>query len=174
MAFMTETERAFARGLSDLFLANPFLPDWVSAQRTVLGQEFVTAPPVWHAHPNPLDRNPNIAALNARIEAFATRLRERLVDGADPGPDAELYQDLSSYLLFAHLEPELKQLMAGPEDVTTWPGFARFVRDVRHRLDFPALGPLPDPAHLLALFFQIRRAFHFTHEYISGRSAPAV
>src|SRR5215813_2117340 len=127
MALMTETERAFARGLSDLFLANPFLPDWVTAQRKVLGPEFVTAPPVWHAHPDPLDRNPNIAALNARIEAFATRLRERLVNGTDPGPDAELYQDLSTYLLFAYLEPELKQLMAGPEGVTTWPGFARFV-----------------------------------------------
>src|SRR6266540_6398344 len=49
MAFMTEPERAFARVLSDLFVANPFLPDWVSLQRKALGRDFVTAPPVWHA-----------------------------------------------------------------------------------------------------------------------------
>jgi DNA-binding NtrC family response regulator len=174
MAFMTEPERAFARGLSDLFLANPFLPDWVSAQRRALGRDFVTAPPVWHAHPDPLDRNPNITALNARIETFARTLRDRLAAGADPGPDAGLYQDLSTYLLFATLEPELKRLIVDSDGAKTWSSYPRFTRDVRQRFDFPALGPPPDPAQLLALFFQIRRAFHFTHEYILGGSRSAV
>ena len=54
------------------------------------------------------------------------------------------------------------------------PSFACFARDVRQRLEFPALGPPPEPAQLLALFFQIRRAFHFTHEYILGGSRPAI
>jgi len=174
MAFMTEPERAFARVLSELFLANPFLPAWVSLQRKALGRDFVTAPLVWHAHPGPPERSPNITRLNERIEALAATLRERLVAGAEPGPDATLYQDLSTYLLFASLEPELKRLLAGSPDAKAWPGFPRFAREVRDRLDFPALGGAPDAARLLALFFQLRRAFHFTHEYILGGSAPAV
>src|SRR5215831_14695897 len=106
MAFMTDAERAFARTLSELFLANPFLPEWVNAQRKLLGPDFVPAPPVWHVQPDaPSQRGPNITALNARIEAFAHTLRARLVDGADPGPDGSLYQDLSIYLLFVGLAP---------------------------------------------------------------------
>src|SRR5580765_1005856 len=166
MALMTEPERAFARVLANLVLVNPFLPDWVRTQQEALGRDFVSAPPVWHALPGQPARNQNITALTARLETFARTLRERLVADVDPDPEeSALYQDLSVYLLFAELEPELKRLIAGGHGTTAWSGFARFVRDVRHRLDFPALGATPAPAHLLALFFQIRRAFHFTHTY---------
>jgi DNA-binding NtrC family response regulator len=51
--------------------------------------------------------------------------------------------------------------------------FARLAHDLRHYLALPAFGPPPDPAHVLALFFQVRRAFHFTLEHILGGSAPA-
>ena len=174
MAFMTEPERAFARVLAPLVLVNPFLPDWVRTQREALGPDFVPAPPVWHALPDQPARNPNITAMTARIDAFAATLRDRLAAGADPGDDGRLYQDLSLYLLYGAVAPELKRLLADGPATTAWSGFARFARDVRQRLDFPALGATPDPAHLLALFFQIRRAFHFTHEFILGGSGPAV
>ena len=175
MGFMTESERAFARVLSHLVLVNPFLPDWVTMQREALGRDFVSAPPVWHALPDQPARNQNITALTERAEAVARTLRERLAAGTDPGPDeSALYQDLAVYLLFAEVEPELKRLIAAGHDTTAWAGFARFARNVGHRLDFPALGATPDPAHLLAFFFQIRRAFHFTHTYILGGSGPAV
>ena len=144
MGFMTESERAFARVLSHLVLANPFLPDWVTTQREALGRDFVSAPPVWHALPDQPARNQNITALTERVEAFARTLRERLAAGTDPGPDDRaLYQDLAVYLLFAEVEPELKRLIAAGHDTTAWAGFARFARTVGHRLDFPALGATP-------------------------------
>ena len=173
MAFMTEPERTFATVVSRFVLANPFLPDWVDTQRQALGRDFVPAPSVWHAVPDQPTRNQNITAMTERTEAFAATLRERLAAGVDPGNDGALYHDLSIYLLFVAVESELKRLIAGPHDSKGWSGFARFKRDVQHRLDFPALGAPPDPAHLLALFFQIRRAFHFTHEFILGGSVPA-
>ena len=70
------------------------------------------------------------------------------------------------------MEPELAALIvegqAAQARVSGWP---RFERDVRHFLALPALGlPAPDPAHLFAFFFQVRRAFHFTIDHILGGS----
>jgi hypothetical protein len=53
------------------------------------------------------------------------------------------------------------------------PDFATLAAEVRHYLDFPALGRPPEPTHVLALFSQICRAFHFTIEHILGGSLPA-
>src|SRR5215831_2666586 len=149
MAFMTQAEQAFATVVSRVCMANPFLPDWVDTQKKALGPDFLPAPPVWYALPGQAARNQNITVMTERIETVVATLRERLAAGADPGPDGQLYQDLAIFLLFVAVEPELKRLIAAPHDGARWSGFARFARDVRHRLDFPALGAMPDVAHLL-------------------------
>src|SRR3990170_1733412 len=94
MAFMTESERAFARAISELALCNPFLPERIEAERRALGARFVPTGPVWHKRPLPLDLNPNVARLAGRATALADKLRERLGAGADPGSDRALYEDL--------------------------------------------------------------------------------
>src|SRR5215510_12102542 len=109
MAFMNEHERMFARGVSELALSNPFLPDWVSIGQKVLGAAFETTKPVWHAHPVPLAPNPNVATLNHWVGELARTLRQRLAEGVDPGEDVQLYRDLVTYVLYASIEPDLKR-----------------------------------------------------------------
>ena len=199
MAFMTQSERAFARAISELALCNPFLPERIEAERRALGARFVPTGPVWHTRPVPLDVNPNVARLAERAATLADKLRERLAAGADPGPDRALYEDLVTYLLYHRVEPALYKLVTGEGASTGRLGFyPQFAREVRRYLDFRALGapgsatpivaaagstsrsaaaappPAPlDAPHLLAFFFQIRRAFHFTIENILGGSLPA-
>jgi transcriptional regulator with GAF, ATPase, and Fis domain len=53
--------------------------------------------------------------------------------------------------------------------------FARFTRDLAHFLPAPARSGAepPDAAHLFALGYQARRAFHYVFRYIFGGSLPA-
>src|SRR6266545_4320177 len=110
MGFMSDEERTFSRAVSELALANPFLPERIVAEKKALGDAFIETGPVWHAGPA------------ARVE---------------------------------------------------W--FPRFAREVRQHFELPALAPAapPDPAQLIAFFFQVRRAFHFTMQNILGGSLPA-
>lgn len=106
MAFMTEQERAFARGVSELALSNSFLPGWVGIGQKLLGPAFEATRPVWHAaHPVPLAPNPNVAKLNEWAEHLARTLRRRLVEGVDPGEDGPLHRDLVTRALYKAIRP---------------------------------------------------------------------
>jgi len=175
MAFMTESERVLARAIADLAGSNPFLPEWIEAEQRVLGPDFIATGLVWHARPVAPDRNPNLDALYARIESLGESLRARLAAGTEAGPHRALYEQIALSVLYKRIEPDLLSLILDGDGlrgrVACWP---RFERDVRHFLDLPALGiPAPDPAHLFAFLFQVRRAFYFTMEHILGGSLAA-
>jgi len=173
MAFMTGEERAQAQIFSALAACNPFVPERVELERRALGRDFAAIGPVWHAR-SATDRNPNVGLLGERAGALADALRARLAQGADPGPDAALYEDLVTYVLYSRVASELLPLIAGEGPRTAVPvHFRALAGAVRHYLAFPGLGPPPSAAFLFGLFFQIRRAFHFTLEHILGGSVLA-
>src|SRR5262249_55062300 len=47
MALFSETERPVAEALAHLIHTNPFLPDWVTAERVILGDVFEQSPNVY-------------------------------------------------------------------------------------------------------------------------------
>src|SRR5260370_742497 len=47
MAFLSASERAFLRAVSQLAYCNPFLPERIECERAALGAEFVEGEPVW-------------------------------------------------------------------------------------------------------------------------------
>ncbi|PYO35769.1 MAG: sigma-54-dependent Fis family transcriptional regulator [Candidatus Rokuibacteriota bacterium] len=175
MGFMSDEERTFSRAVSELALANPFLPERIVAEKKALGDAFIETGPVWHARPVPLDTNRNVQRIAERVGALVGKLRERLAAGTDPGADGTLYEELATYHLYARVEALLYELTVdtGPAARVEW--FPRFAREVRHHFELPALASAapPDPAQLVAFFFQVRRAFHFTMRNILGGSLPA-
>ncbi len=176
MPLMTDREREFAQAISRLVYGNPFLPERIEAERQALGPGFVATGVVWHARAEPEDDSPNIEALNERVGALADNLRARLAGARASQRDLELYEDLVFYLLYNRYLSELKRFVATPKASTTRAAFAgHFAQDVAHYLGMPGAGGQAghDSASLLALFFQIRRAFHFTFSHILGGSLPA-
>src|SRR5215475_13320430 len=177
MAFMTDRERALARAISRLAAANPFLPERFEAEREALGPLFIETGAVWHAQAGPDTANPNMPALDQRAHLLAGALRGRLVAGTPAqGDEALLYEDLALYVLFNRYLPALQSLVDQPKTATApVAAYTPFAQDVVHYLHLPALA-LPareDPAHLWALFFQVRRAFHLTFTHILGGSLAA-
>jgi DNA-binding NtrC family response regulator len=182
MPLMTAAERGFARAISKLVFANPFLPERIDAEREALGRDFIATRSVWSARAQEED-SPNLPALNARAQALADALRERLAKGTAPRADEpSVYEDVVLYVLYSRYFPDLHRLIVDPSNATArLPAWPRFVRDVEHYLAVSQRsgdGALPvavreDPTRLIAFFFQIRRAFHLTFSAILGGSLPA-
>lgn len=171
-------DRQVARRIGTLAYTNPFLPERIEAEREILGRDFVPTAPVWSVDPARFDQNPNLAKIHAMGEAMAARARSRLVRGGGPadGEDLRAYEELALYVMFYRYEGGFYEHIVG-ERGGRWrippPRFEEFESDFEHFLGFGGVSPDLEPAHLFAIFFQLRRAFHFTFRHILGASMPS-
>lgn len=180
MALFLPSEGAILHALSRLAYANPFLPDRIQLERELLGDEFRPEHSrVWSRRSDIDESGQNLQRLAARATQAVDQARGKLASGMRANEaELSLYEDAALYVLYDRYRPELKsaaqpELAAGgPGKILLWPKFKRafdeYFRftDVRLPSDY-------DPAHILAGFFQIRRAFHHIFDYIVGQSMPA-
>jgi hypothetical protein len=167
--------------LAELVWCNPFLPRRVELERAALGDDFVPGGEVWHlGAPQREDAtSPNLPRLTARAEALLQAAHERLLAGAAASAaDVVLYRDLVFYALYARYEPALFDLLPAGDAPPTRTSFAHWgeLQGALGRLLAPVAEQLAEPvdaAHLLACFFQVRRAFHFVHGFLLGASSGA-
>ncbi len=180
MAFIRDSERDLVRAVAGLVDCNPFLPERLELERQALGDVFVPTAPVWHAEGATAPRNENTIRLAPVVEQLGTTLQQRLAAGAH-ATAAELadYHRIVLYVLFQRYESDWLALIRPPEPAAERPtrvgAYERFAADVAH-----FFGPVAgfgtesvDPAHLFALGFQGRRAFHHIFRQIFGGSLPA-
>ena len=179
MAILTADELTFARSISRLAYANPFLPERIDWERETLGADFVAAGTLWHSADEPAP-SPNVLKLRERAEAVAREVMARLGKGARPtSAEAEAYEDLVLYLLFARYEEDFYGLTRDDRSSSAAAPFYRtFARDLEQLLPRtvvdPSVAPSLEAPRLFAGFFQIRRAFHYIFRNILGASAPIV
>jgi transcriptional regulator with AAA-type ATPase domain len=178
--FLSESERPVVGALAELATGNPFLPQRVEHERVALGDAFTPVSRVWHEGTDIQAANPNVERLGVLAEHLAPQLRRRLAGGIRAAP-AELraYRGLIFYLLYyrclgvfgALIESDAR----GEPATARVSGYARFRDDFNHFLRIPdvRLPGLPEPAHLFAWGYQIRRAFEGTFRGIQGGSLPA-
>ncbi len=180
MLFKSDGERSFTRAIARISYANPFLPERIDSEREALGEDFVERGGVWHAEESQVG-NPNVARINERVEKMAERLRTRLASGARPNKkEAGLYQELIVYLLYNRYEGEFYQfIQKEPREGKRLHFFAKLRSDLAYFMEDLEKGGNREagdrsypPAHLFALFFQVRRAFHHIFDRIIGSSMP--
>ena len=101
MPFLTQSERAFLRAVSNLIYCNPFLPERVKYERQVLGPDFEGSEVVWSMNvEEPQQQRANALRIGERIEMLAGKLAERLQRGVtSKKEDLDLYHDAVLYLL---------------------------------------------------------------------------
>lgn len=171
-------EKSFLSAVSDLVFANPFLPERIEFERLALGPQFSPeSSAAWNKTIALDSERPNVVTLNARAEATADKLLARLVAGAEATTQQlNQYQTLVQYFLYYRYWDEIDQLIAADDARTKplkwWP---KFESDFQHFFhlsgrDFPSD---ISPQHMLACFYQIRRAFHHIFNFVLGSSAPA-
>jgi DNA-binding NtrC family response regulator len=175
MALFPYGERGAAEALGRLVHTNPFLPEWVEAERRVLGAAFRPAPAVysrdelWESG----RVHPNVLAVAARVERLVTAANRRLAPDTNPAELAR-YQDIALYHLYLTHGGALDGLRAaaGAKGVSAGRLWPAFLGDFE-RLFPPGLGWDFRAERVFAVFFQMRRAFVQIYENIIGGSRPA-
>jgi transcriptional regulator with AAA-type ATPase domain len=173
MGFLSDAERDFAAAVSRLAYGNPFLPERIAWERQALGAEHVPFQAVWHSRGDPAGENPNEARIVERSGRLAEELRERLAGGARGTPEErELYQDVVLHLLYYRHQARFNAALESPGRRPGFGFYGEFAAGCDHFFGVLRRRSHPDPAHLFACCFQVRRAFHFTFHSIVGGSLP--
>jgi len=180
MSLFQPAERVFAQAVAELCYCNPFLPGRIELERTALGEAFDEKSAVWSRHSTWEQERPNVTRINERTEALVLEIRGRLDSGGKLSRDEfQLYNELVEYLLYQRYRKSLADLadesLKNPAKSRPAPFWQPFLGDYQRLLSLPGR-PNPstsDAAHLLACFFQIRRAFTHIFNSIVGGSLPA-
>ncbi len=174
MFFKSDNEQEIVSLLAQLNDTNPFLPERISLERKVLGKDYKERDQVWHARKK-REWNPNVARIQQEVENLTDSLQQRLVDGAKPGKQEwRLYRNLAYYRLYYQYEGKFyNTIMQARTHNCRVDYFKSFKKDYEHFLKTPSeTGPVFEPGHLFAIFFQVRRAFHYIFDFIIGGSLP--
>ena len=182
MDFLNEQERTFLGAVSELAHCNPFLPERIDLERSVLGPEFLESEPVWSMQvDDPKKPRANSWRVHEHVESLVDLLRQRLLKGVAPGQeDRLLYQNAVLYLLFyrythSFFEATFPKFGAKGSSRGRWSFYDAFLRDWDHYLALPG-APSPgkkEASYTFAGFFQIHRAFYHIFEHIIGSSLSA-
>ncbi len=166
-----------ARALADLGFTNPFGAERIALEKQILGASYIPAFQVWVITPTHQGFSPNLVALAKVGEHLVQTAQQRLQQGYAPSEkEWQLYGDLALYSLYYRYEGSFYQVVTDDKlSHITMPFYPRFFKDWQ---SFFANTPLAQQQqfiaeHMFALFFQIRRAFHFIFRAILGTSAAA-
>ncbi|HZK81419.1 MAG TPA: sigma 54-interacting transcriptional regulator, partial [Humisphaera sp.] len=176
------SQQLMAKAFSRLLYCNPFLPERVDCERAILGGDFDQDDAAWDSSHDLSGDRPNVLQLQALAESTAAAARQRLMNGAHSSDrEMELYEDLVIHLLYYRCQeslhdPIVRTIGRTKQARKKMPAYAALAADLRHFLEIPGRDrPMPyEPAHLFALFYQVRRAFHHIFASLAGRSAAIV
>lgn len=175
--------RTVVTGISRLIYVNPFVEERIILEKEVLGADYRQEEQPWNLRVlESAGKSENLARLFAKAESLLREVQGMYVRQKQDlsGQSERHYQDLVAFVLFHRFIGEFDQVLQDELDhpqkrveVTFWD---RFERAFAGYLGAAAESWVADGrlAHLFALFYQVRRAFVFTHRFIVGTSRPAV
>ncbi|HEX6960454.1 MAG TPA: sigma 54-interacting transcriptional regulator [Lacipirellula sp.] len=179
MALFTAAQRRRCAAIARLGYANPFLPERIEVEREILGKAFVPGHSVWSLPQALAASHPNLQRIDALTAELVAGAAKNLSEGATyDNADLELYADAALYSLFNEYRESLQAMIQAAhagENATRVAFWKKFCTSVE-RYFAPGGKELPiqyEPAHMLACFYQLRRAFFHVFFFIVGRSPAA-
>ena len=184
MALFPAADRRLTAAIGQLGYVNPFLPERIELERQILGDQFVASETVWSIEHLRGPETENLEQISGLASQLVTAAQAHLASGgAASKRDVRLYCDLALYHLFDQFRLDLHEMIAaahsGQKSTTVkfWkPFFKRHEelfapggREISIEDDSGQMGA----AHLLASFFQVRRAFFHVFYFIVGCSPSA-
>ncbi len=186
MGFMNEKERKYAEIISNLVYCNPFIPERMELEKQALGSDFDDADTVWSLRADNIAKRienvterQNEIMLKKKVESFAQKLRQKLVDGKKAtAEELELYEDIILHALYYRIEMDvLETVSEGLTEKITGKRikfYKNFSKDWEYFCVIPGV-KLPSnftSIHIFTGIFQFARAFAFIFFNIVGSSMP--
>ncbi len=171
---LTPAESAYAEKITALCYTNPFSEARLALEKQALGSSYQRANDAWHLGPG--HRNKNLRPLTQRTRELLEKVRHDIHRGTPN--EVGLYAGLLRFWIYYEHNDALLSLAQR----SFQPGFSshrvelfrQFRQDFNHYASASVLrSALPQPPHLFALLFQLRRAFEQIFSSIIGSSLPA-
>lgn len=182
MPIFTLRQREMAEAMVDLSHRNPFGEGRIRAEQRVLGESAIGGDRLWSWTGETSSRRPNIALLRERSEVLVKEMRAAMVAGGGMQSEDELtlYIDTVLFTFFhkydyawqALVDAEMAGRQVTLEPVEFYDDMCKDIQDYC-TINGREYMPMDRMPHLMALGFQLRRAFHFIFQTIvgSGRAA---
>lgn len=162
--------------LLKLGYTNPFSEERMNLEGEILGLPKNKRSRVWHIGLDETRSRPEVIAIGKKtkehLDIWHRRLRSGLYGSEE---QRENYLDIALFYLYDLLSPKLVDLILADnktrltleEDI-----FNEFKEQFEYWSAPTPEGPpkIDEMAHIFALFYQARRAFHYIYSYISGES----
>ncbi|MBL8811212.1 MAG: sigma-54-dependent Fis family transcriptional regulator [Planctomycetaceae bacterium] len=176
MLFRTPTELRFARTFADFLFLNPFRQTEADAFRYELSAIDVRVAEAAKRQPPIESDRPHIVELAQKVDAWLSQLRHRILQG-EMIENYEEQRLLESLIMgaafYRHFESRrpLREASEGDRKVRS---FHKLEQELNSWNELPlTLSPfLRDPAHLFAVYFQLRRSFDLICQLVQGTSRP--
>ena len=170
-------QQHIAQALGNLGFTNPFGEQRIALEKQILGTDYTPAFHVWVITPTHQGFSPNLAKLSKVAETLLQQAQQQLNTGYSPNTkEWDIYGELALYALYYRYESLFYQVViqTNISRIDT-PFFARFSKEWQHIFGNTPLSQQQQYqcTHMFALFFQIRRAFHFIFRAILGTSRAA-
>jgi len=169
--FKTPDERALCEAIGRINYTNPFAPERLTLEKTILQHNYEESGDVWNLHStlHAAKSRRNIGHLNTIATQKILELQQRIATAKTGIDEAELliFENSSIYYMFEkYRERQLEELLNGVKS-TVYPEFEAEFNHLNlsrtHRYQAP---------HTFAVFAQITRAFNHIFDFIIG-STPA-
>ena len=170
MSVFTTDELPVLKALGGLIFTNPFTPERLQLEETILGRKRPGE--VWNMHSVTSDDISEIATL---AESRAEQISRQIAGTKISRSDCEIIEPVMLYHLFEKYRfPMVKQMLEEAQS-TRCEYYRAFEKDFKLFLDFPgrATPRNYEPAKTFAIFFQIHRAFYYIFDFIIGGSIAA-
>jgi len=176
-ALFSHDDELIAKALGSLGFTNPFGVERIALEQQILGAAYTPAFHVWVITPTHQGFSPNLAKLAQSAELLLQHAQQRLAANYQPTEhEWQIYGELALYALYYRYESAFYQVVTEDHlSRVVMPFFGRFSKEWQAIF---AHTPLVQQhqyqlEHMFALFFQIRRAFHFIFRAILGTSQAA-
>ena len=177
MASIRKTDQQLLAQLSQLALRNPFSPERIELEQSVLGKDFHPEDMIaWSRRHTPTEEErPNVTRLAGASRAIIQRVQQEVAQGKSISDQSlKDYWNVTIYaLLYRHIVPLPPAKMMQPKTTAkTWDAFEA---DYRQLVNLPGLTEAhTQPAtQIFAFLCQIHRAFYNIFTFILGDSLPS-
>jgi DNA-binding NtrC family response regulator len=162
-------QMAFMETVARLHGTNPFEPAFEELVKVALRDRYVPAAGVsCSAQGVPSE---NLRRLEEPVAMAVVPVAQRLANGvAGTQREREVYQGAALWGLWQEFGTRIQGLVLADE--VEVPFYDEFAQSCRFFFGYPGFS-VPEPAHLFALFYQARRAWHFIGSRIRGGSPSA-
>lgn len=173
MQLFHENELKFAEAIAALNYTNPFAPERIELEKTILGKDYREKGLAWSSASNPDICDPNVQNIMRKVEDFVFKLYKRLGDNAKTaGKELEVYENIVIYYLFEKYREALSGLIFKVSQVQVGRIYDSFEQDFQ--MFFSVSGhnfsERHAPLKTFEIYFQIHRAFYYIFDFIIGGS----